>query len=124
SPTHEGNFRLGVYLIVALALVAAGALLGRQRGRAFAVLVCAAGALACYAVWVLGGPPVPISGLAIAFPAGWATLWAVQRQDVATPARRFAAVSVVVFIVAVVFTQYPGGGGPEWGGRFFVLGLG
>jgi hypothetical protein len=28
-----------------------------------------------------------------------------------------------VFTVAVVLTQYPGGGGPEWGGRFFVVGL-
>jgi hypothetical protein len=123
APTNQGTFRLGVALVIALGLVAAGALAARRPGRARVVVACLAGAAAAYVVWFSRAPAVPVEGLAIVFPAGWAAIWAFERADARSATSRFAAVTLVVFTVAVVLTQYPGGGGPEWGGRFFVVGL-
>src|SRR5205807_6165956 len=50
-------------------------------------------------------------------------LWAIERADVRAAVSRFSAVTLVLFTIPVLLTQYPGGGGPEWGGRFFVVGL-
>jgi len=123
SPTNQGTFRLGVFLVIALGLVAAAALIARRPGRGPVVLACLGGAAVGYLVWFLRAPAVPVEGLAIVFPAGWAALWAIERSDVRASVSRFSAVALVVFAIAVLLTQYPGGGGPEWGGRFFVVGL-
>ena len=121
SPTNEGSYKLGVALIVAIALVAAAGLLARQRGRDGTVVACLGAALACYIAWFVWAPAVPVEGLVLVFPTGWFALWSLTRADVETPARRFVGVAAVVFTAGVLLTQYPGGGGPEWGGRFFVL---
>src|SRR5207302_3452765 len=62
SPTHEGNFRIGLALILALGFIAASALLARRQRPPVAVVACLGAATVAYAVWVVHGPPVPISG--------------------------------------------------------------
>ncbi|MBV9041304.1 MAG: hypothetical protein JOZ68_09875 [Acidimicrobiia bacterium] len=123
APTNQGNFRLGVALAIALGLVAGAALAARRPGRASVVVACLGGALVAYVSWFVKAPAVPVDGLAIVFPAGWAAIWAFGRSELERPASRFAVVALVVFVLAVVLTQYPEGGGPEWGGRYFLVGL-
>ena len=123
APTNQGNFRLGVALAIALGLVAAAALAARRPGRAWFAVASLAGAAVAYLVWFVRAPAVPVDGLAIVFPAGWAAIWAFERVDSRQRAALFAVVALAVFVVGVLLTQYPGGGGPEWGGRFFVVGL-
>ncbi|MBV8980157.1 MAG: hypothetical protein JO086_04590 [Acidimicrobiia bacterium] len=123
SPTNQGNFRLGVALVIGLGLVTAAAFLARRPGRARVAVACLAAAVVAYLVWFVRAPAVPVDGLAIVFPAGWAAIWAFERGDARSAASRFTVVTLVVFTIAVVLTQYAGGGGPEWGGRFFVVGL-
>jgi len=86
-------------------------------------VLCLAGAGAGYLYWVVAGPPIPIEGLAIVFPAMWAGLWLLERGDLHSEVTRFVGIALLVFVVAVILTQSPGGGGPEWGGRYFVLAL-
>lgn len=81
------------------------------------LLFGAAGAIALAARGVLA-PGVVLPGLASAWPLAVAGLVAWPRRD-GDPVERALVALMAVFAVLVCATQYPGGGGLEWGGRFF-----
>jgi hypothetical protein len=82
-------------------------------------------AVAAVAAWlaVLTVPTNLVPGLLPAFPVGLAGLAALRRQTLMAPAARLALVTFAVFSAGVVATQYAVGGGSEWGGRYFAIGL-
>lgn len=69
--------------------------------------------------------PTPhiVPGLLIAFPAGVWGLAALQRATLRSPTVELLVLTWGLFAVAVLATQYAKGGGWEWGGRYFALGL-
>ncbi|MEM7273371.1 MAG: hypothetical protein AAF547_09855 [Actinomycetota bacterium] len=70
----------------------------------------------------LGSPVALIPGLVVAFPVLFVGLGLLDRRVRSGP---LAAVVVPfgLFCGAVLATQYRGGGGGEWGGRYFAVGL-
>jgi hypothetical protein len=69
----------------------------------------------------LGGSPVP--GLLVAFPLFVAGLAALRRDTFTGMPARFLGGSFGLFAAGVLATQYSQGGGAEWGGRYFAIGL-
>lgn len=76
-------------------------------------------------VGVVFSVPAPhiVPGLLIAFPAGVWGLAALQRSTLRDPEAQVLAVTGGLFALGVLGTQYAIGGGWEWGGRYFALGL-
>ncbi|MCP3913171.1 MAG: hypothetical protein GY713_19750 [Actinomycetia bacterium] len=106
----------GALLLVALVLV--GVAVFRVRvgrvGDAAPLLVAAS---VVWAAWALGGPTDLVTGLAIVWPVlflGLAVSVARDRSDL------LVATTLALFAGAVLVTQYPDGGGAQWGGRFFT----
>jgi len=112
-----------------LLLLSAGAVIGagvtaRTRGasdrRVLALVAVAAMAVVIrFAI----SPVALIPGLVVAFPLLFAGLALLDRSDLARPGVRTLALAVTRYWGAVLATQYRHGGGGEWGGRYFALGL-
>jgi hypothetical protein len=103
---------LGGLVVLAAAIAALGVDSGDGRRAAVGSWV-AVGCLAL--VWLLR-PDLPYTGLLVVWPV--AVAGAVGLGVLPPPAR--SALSVVtLFALGVALTIYPGGGGVEWGGRFF-----
>ncbi len=83
----------------------------------------AAGSAAAVAARLLLAPLDPIPGLLIACPILWVGGWALLTGQRRGEIRPFHVGLVAVFVAAVLATQYEGGGGLEWGGRYFALAL-
>ena len=62
-------------------------------------------------------PAEPVPGLLAAWPVGLLGLLLVRRLS---SEQAVLAAGAVLFTAAVLVTQYPQGGGLEWGGRFFA----
>ena len=85
-------------------------------------MVALAGGIVAYLITVLSAPDsLPIPGLFLAFPLLWTGAWLVGAEEVRTEGGRLASVSTVVLAVCIMLTQYPRGGGLEWGGRYFAI---
>jgi hypothetical protein len=108
----------------ALALVlitVVGIYLMRSRTETALVAALLLGARAILAVRAVTLPADGVPGLLAAFPLAVLGLFAAARNRVRLDARRTVAMTVAVYLVGVVATQYAVGGGVEWGGRYFAL---
>lgn len=123
-PSYGGDTWPAIALLIMLVALVAGAVATRRRPADQGVVVVGAvTAFAAAGVALAADPSHLVPGLLIAFPALGAGLAALRRSTLATPAARFAFVTFVVFALGVAATQYARGGGREWGGRYFALGL-
>lgn len=111
-------------IVAAVSMMAAAVAVRRSTpvdgGPAVALLGVAAGAVL---VRFLIEPTALIPGLVVAFPLLFAGLALLRRRDLAAGATPILAGFVVLYWLAVLATQYRYGGGGEWGGRYFALGL-
>lgn len=123
DPSYNGAAVGDAALSLAALALAVGAIAARLKGRNTVAIVALTVATGCYAVRVAAGTPGAIPGLVLAFPIGWVGLWLVDRTLVATPTRAFVATTGAVMVAAILLTQYPRGGGVEWGGRYFAVAL-
>lgn len=110
------------FLVVGVGLALLATVVARRHPQDRAVVVLAVAATAATAMrWVDGAGAVP--GLFMAFPllaVGWAALgW----RSVRAPGMEVLVPASAAFAAAVVATQYSIGGGVEWGGRYFAVGL-
>ncbi|MGI9602100.1 MAG: hypothetical protein ACR2QE_09460 [Acidimicrobiales bacterium] len=114
EPSHVGGL-VGAVALLGAGLVIAGAVRIRRQDPNGGRMLLVAGA-AVLALRVLLGDAELSSGIVVAWPiatAGVIVGWADDR------AHRFLAGTVGLFVVAVLVTQHPDGGGLEWGGRYF-----
>ncbi len=124
APTYGGDPLVATLLLAMVAGVVLMALTARnhpdRRGplRLSGAMAASAGVLA-----VVTAPEAVVPGLVVAFPLAAAGLLMVRRTTVRTAAARIALAVFSVFAVCVVATQYAVGGGTEWGGRFFAVGV-
>ena len=122
QPSYYGHHRESLVLALAALLLAAGGIALRlrtpRRGFALTALVAAVG---CFAFRLAVGSPDVITGLMLAFPLGWAGLWVVRRPAFKAPMSLALMVASVTIAGGVALTQYPWGGGAEWGGRYFLI---
>jgi hypothetical protein len=108
---------LVLWVAVALLVVAAVTWRGRLVSPRVALALATAG-VALYAARALVGPTTAVPGLLVAFPALLVAVLLIDRAAVHTPPARLALVTSGVALVAIVLTQYPNGGGLEWGWRY------
>jgi hypothetical protein len=85
---------------------------------AASAVVLLGGAAAVFALRTVLDPAEPATGILGAWPIAAAGLVAALRRPIGHADRVLAAI-VGLFAVGIVATQYDGGGGIEWGGRFF-----
>lgn len=111
---------LALVLAALILFVAAVVLRMRPHRRDLAALALL-GAVACFLVRLVVGPPGSIPGLVIAFPVGWAALWMLGRQSLAGVTATLLTVTSACMTLAILLAQYPRGGGIEWGGRYFAV---
>ena len=111
---------LAVFLAALLLVAAAVAVRLRPSRRDVAAVLAAGAAIALVIRLALGSPGV-IAGLALAFPLGWVGLWSLRRATWAGVASPLLTAASGLVVVAVLLTEYPRGGGIEWGGRYFAV---
>lgn len=80
-------------------------------------------AVGCLAIRFVLMPVALVPGLLMACPILAVGLILVDREAIRHPATAPILVPFVLFCGAVLATQYRGGGGGEWGGRYFAVGL-
>ena len=108
--------------VATVLLVLAAVLAGTPtRARPAGLLVAAAGLL--YLLRGLIDPRQLIPGLVPAFPLGVFALIALRRRWRQSETTVVLTVASTIGLTAVVLTQYSGGGGLEWGGRYFAFTL-
>jgi len=118
-----GGSRADLLILVAAVLVlVAGSVVGRRRADAYPEILLVTAAVAATAR-VLQGEMVLIFGLVLASPLLVVGLTRLGRAAWTTPEHRFHVTTLALFAAAVVITQYRYGGGAEWGGRYFAVGL-
>jgi hypothetical protein len=122
APNYGTLTTEGMALVVAAVLLAVAAVVARRRpsDALVAALPLVAVVLVAYRA-TLSTATIP--GLLLAAPwllAGWIGL---RRSDLRTGAVLGPAVTGAAFAGAVLLTQYGVGGGGEWGGRYFAVGL-
>ncbi|MCP5028166.1 MAG: hypothetical protein GY929_17960 [Actinomycetia bacterium] len=105
----------GAVLLVALILVGLAVVRIRgDRGSEAAVLLVASAAL--WLVWSITATHDLVTGLVVVWPV---LLLGLAVPVARTRADHFVGLSALLFIGAVIATQYADGGGAQWGGRFF-----
>ena len=106
----------GVPVLAALAVVAGGGYIALRRpGRGLAVVVLVAVAL--LAVRLAAHPHDPVTGLLSAWSLAALGVLLFRWRD-AGPVAWLIGGTAGVFVLATLATQYPEGGGLEWGGRY------
>ena len=106
----------GLAVLAALAVVAGGGFVALRRpGRGLTVVVAVAVAL--LAVRFVAHPHDPVTGLLSAWPVAVLGLLLFRWRH-AGPVAWLLGGTVAVYTLATLATQYPEGGGLEWGGRY------
>lgn len=122
SPSRHLDPVVDVALLAALVLLGSAGLLahkGERRGRLVTASVLIA--TACYLLRLSPAGSDLIPGLMVAFPAGWFLMWAYSPRSTLSRGTRLLVGILVTSALAVLTTQYPIGGGVEWGGRYFAF---
>lgn len=109
--------------VAAVAVIAAGVLLRRGQERATSAVLSLGLAVVAIAARAIAEPTMLVPGLVVAFPLLFAGAALTARSDIRHPAALASTISWVLFALAVLATQYRYGGGGEWGGRYFAIGL-
>ena len=120
-PDYKGSQPFSLLMLVmisALAVAAVEARTGRRGPRA--VLVPAGLAAVAAVAALIVTPAAAVPGLLLAFPLLIAGLAVLRRPVLGRPGVTVALGTSGLFALAVLATQYPTGGGGEWGGRFFA----
>ncbi|MEM9561287.1 MAG: hypothetical protein AAGA93_01635 [Actinomycetota bacterium] len=107
----------------AAAVIAAGIVARRRPADDPLVLSLLAGGVGALALRFVASPTALIPGLIVAFPVLFTGLALVRRSDLRRGRAETLALFTVLFWGAVLATQYRHGGGGEWGGRYFAIGL-
>jgi len=118
---HDEVTAASVPMLAALGLVAGlGCLALRRWGPNSRrdLLVAVVSAVLLYALRIVMHPTEAVTGLFSAWPLTALGLLLLRRRD-RNPTVDLFLLVIGVFGVAVLLTQYPEGGGLEWGGRFF-----
>lgn len=124
TPSYGGRPVFDLALLAMLAAISVGALVVRRHpGEDRRIVGCAVVAAGAAVTALVAGPGTVVPGLLLAFPLASAGLVLVGRRTLRTATARIAAPISVLFIVAVLATQYAKGGGGEWGGRYFALAI-
>lgn len=124
TPGYGGQTVTGLALLLMLAAIALAAYsIRRDPGNGRWITGCATAAAVAAVFAVLAGPGTVVPGLLLAFPLAGAGLLLVSRQTLGSDTARIASGVCVLFVLAVLATQYAKGGGGEWGGRYFALAL-
>jgi hypothetical protein len=111
--------RAGDVLVVALVLLVVAVLVTRRQGRGTRpVAIVAVVVVGLMAVRMAWAPRDPVTGLLPAWPVVVLGLLFLSWRELGWAVRALA-VGIVLFTGAVLATNYPYGGGLEWGGRFF-----
>lgn len=120
-----GGVTTAVMLLAAAALLVLIASIGLRlgaRGSPLVVIGSAGAALLLVSRLFVGGfEPVP--GLLIAFPAVLALVALPFRRVWQSGRAAVTAIGAAIGVAAVLATEYPTGGGGEWGGRYFAIGI-
>ncbi len=117
-----GNQADLLILAAALLVIIAGYLVGRGSDRSYPEILLAVASVAAV-VRVVQGDMVLIFGLFLACPLLLVGIIRLGRGALQGAENRFHLTTIVLFAGAVVATQYRYGGGAEWGGRYFAIGL-
>lgn len=120
-PSYAAPRIVDLCLVLMAAALVLAAYNARRRRPGVGACAAVAGAAALVALAV--APTNLVPGLLVACPLIAAGLALVGRDTLASPTARLAAVTSVVFVAAVLATQYATGGSGEWGGRYFALAL-
>ncbi len=123
QPAYGSN-PIDLLILVAAALILVGAVLWR-RGRQTlpAVQLLLAVATAALVIRLAVSPAALVPGLVAAFPALFGGLLLIERRTLSEDRLAELLGGFVLFCGAVLATQYRYGGGGEWGGRYFAVGL-
>jgi hypothetical protein len=123
-PDYKGAQPFSLLLLIMVAALAAAAVEARTgRHGARGVLVPAGLAAVAAMGALITTPAAAVPGLLLACPLLIAGLAVIRRPVVREGGVALALGTVGLFALAVIATQYPTGGGGEWGGRFFALAI-
>ena len=123
APGYQANSREALLLGAAATLVGLAAVLARRAKTPDHVTIALVVAALLSAARLLFGSPAAVPGLVVAFPLGLFALLLLSNDDVRSDGQVALLSCVLAFGAAVVGTQYAKGGGVEWGGRYFAIGL-
>lgn len=114
-----------VMLVVGAAILVLLAVIGLRLGTRGSplVMIGAVGAAAVLVARLFFGRIEPIPGLLVAFPAAMGVAALPFRSVWRSRSQTLLALSCAVGFLAVLATEYPTGGGGEWGGRYFAIGV-
>jgi hypothetical protein len=119
-----GGDPIDLFIMGGAAALLAGAVVAR-RGPSTAPMVTAALSVAVglLAARFVVAPSALIPGLVMACPVLLAGLLLAGRRSLGQPSSAAVTAAFSVFCLGVLATQYRQGGGGEWGGRYFAVGL-
>jgi hypothetical protein len=125
SPSFSSDASGGDSLLVVVLLLAVAAVivLRWRPGRPHMLVFLGVSAAGLALVAFLTNPDRVVPGLLVAFPLAVFGIGLVDRDYFRSPQRLVLTVTVGLFVAGVLATQYAVGGGAEWGGRYFALGV-
>jgi hypothetical protein len=123
-PSYGGPRQLTLALSTMVFVVGFGAFVARRHPDDRRAVIGACSMAVVLAVFAVTTKPTNIvPGLLVAFPLLLAGLLLVRRPQLQSMTAQLGLGTFAVFALAVLATQYGKGGGGEWGGRYFALGL-
>lgn len=123
-PSYGGVRTLVAALVVMLVAAGLTAFAVRRHPDDRRPIVALATVAACAAMLAVAARPTNVvPGLLVAFPLALAGLVLVRRSQLFGQPAQLMFATFAVFALGVLATQYEKGGGGEWGGRYFALGL-
>ena len=123
APGYQADARPALVLGAAAVMVSVAAILARRVRTPDPVTIALVVAALLSASRFLFGAAAAVPGLVVAFPLGLFALLLLSKDDVRSDGQIALTICFLAFAAAVVATQYANGGGVEWGGRYFAIGL-
>ena len=121
TPAYEPEPLVVVPLVFMALALGVGAFLARRSASAGPLVTASALAATAAVTALVANRGTIVPGLLVAFPLAVVGLVTLRRSVLARTDVFLAAVTVAVFCLGVLATQYSTGGTGEWGGRYFAL---